>query len=262
MQDKGDTVIVKSELSDGSIEIEKDILRKFLYGESIRRYQPYTQIKYLLFPYKKTNGKYELICAKEMKNAYPLCFNYLLKFKTLLSTRKIPLTNDNFYKYSAARSLNDYEQPKILIPDMLVSNRMGFDVQGEFFTGPAIHCPIFNEIGCKVPEKVYLAILNSNLFWFFISNTSTALRGNAYRLTPEFITRFSFPDLYGNENNELLIKLVDQMITAQEQLGSAISDSDKKFLQQRVDILDKQINTVVYGLYGLTEDEVKVVEGE
>ena len=55
--------------------------------------------------------------------------------------------------------------------------------------------------------------------------------------------------------------LVDQMITAQEQLNSAISNSDKKFLQQRVDILDKQINTVVYGLYGLTADEVKVVEG-
>ena len=197
-----------------------------------------------------------------MKNTYPRCFNYLLNFKTLLMTRKIPLTNDSFYKYSAARSLNDYEQPKILIPDMLVSNRIGFDANGEFFTGPAIHCPIFNEIGCKVPEKVYLAILNSKLFWFFISNTSTALRGNAYRLTPEFITRFSFPDLDSNENNESLIKLVDQMLAAQEQLNSALSDSDKKFLQQRVDILDKQINTVVYRLYGLTEDEVKVVEGK
>ena len=52
------------------------------------------------------------------------------------------------------------------------------------------------------------------------------------------------------------------MITAQKQLGSAISDSDKKILQQRVDVLDKQINAVVYGLYGLTEDEVKIVEGE
>ena len=262
LQDKGDTVIVKSELSDSSVELEKGILRKFLYGESIRRYQPCNQIKYLLFPYKKTNEKYELIYAKEMKNTYPRCFNYLLNFKTLLMTRKIPLTNDSFYKYSAARSLNDYEQPKILIPDMLVSNRIGFDANGEFFTGPAIHCPIFNEIGCKVPEKVYLAILNSKLFWFFISNTSTALRGNAYRLTPEFITRFSFPDLDSNENNESLIKLVDQMLAAQEQLNSALSDSDKKFLQQRVDILDKQINTVVYRLYGLTEDEVKVVEGK
>ena len=53
--------------------------------------------------------------------------------------------------------------------------------------------------------------------------------------------------------------LADQMITAQEQLNSATSDSDKKFLQQRVDILDEQINTVVYGLYGLTADEVKII---
>jgi len=52
------------------------------------------------------------------------------------------------------------------------------------------------------------------------------------------------------------------MLAAQEQLSGALSDSDKKFLQQGVDILDKQINAVVYGLYGLTEDEVKVVEGE
>jgi len=55
--------------------------------------------------------------------------------------------------------------------------------------------------------------------------------------------------------------LAEEMLDAQEQLNSAISDSDKKFLQQRVDILDKQINTVVYGLYGLTADEVKIVEG-
>ncbi|MGP1511584.1 MAG: hypothetical protein ACTTIT_03615 [Treponema sp.] len=52
------------------------------------------------------------------------------------------------------------------------------------------------------------------------------------------------------------------MIAAQEQLDSAISDSDKNFLQQRVDILDKQINAVVYGLYRLTADEVKIVEGK
>ena len=66
-----------------------------------------------------------------------------------------------------------------------------------------------------------------------------------------------------NKSGQLhLSALVDQMITAQEQLNSAISDSDKKFLQQRVDILDKQINTVVYGLYGLTVDEVKIVEGK
>ena len=42
----------------------------------------------------------------------------------------------------------------------------------------------------------------------------------------------------------------EEQFLCQEQLDRAISDSDKKFLQQRVDTLDRQINTVVYGLYG------------
>ena len=43
-------------------------------------------------------------------------------------------------------------------------------------------------------------------------------------------------------------------------MQQALSDFDTDILNQRVDILDKQINTVVYGLYGLTADEVKIVE--
>lgn len=42
-------------------------------------------------------------------------------------------------------------------------------------------------------------------------------------------------------------------------LQQAISNENKKLLEQCLDILDKQINTVIYGL---TEKEVKIVEGE
>ena len=258
LEDKGDLMIVKSALSNTPIELEKSILKKFLYGESVKRYGSYKEIKYLLFPYKKKDDKYELISLKEMKNEYPLSFKYLMSFKLQLMERKIELNNDNFYKYSAARSLNDYEKPKILIPDMLVSNRIGFDSKGEFFVGPAIHCPIFNEIGAKVSEKIYLAILNSKLFWFFISNMSTALRGNAYRLTPEFIGEFSFPELC--KDNETIINLVDQMLEAHKKLEKAKFENDKKFLKQRIDILDSKINAIVYRLYGLSEEEIKIVQ--
>ena len=195
-----------------------------------------------------------------MKKDYPLTFQYLTKHKSLLMERKIELTADNFYKYSAARSLNDYEKPKILIPDMLISNRIGFDSMGEFFTGAAIHCPIFNEIGAKISEKVYLAILNSKVFWFFISNRSTALRGNTYRLTPEFISSFSFPELEDNLSNDLLIQLVSQIFESRNALEKANFEGDKKFLKHRIEILDSQINYIVYSLYGLSEEEIEIVE--
>ena len=59
-----------------------------------------------------------------------------------------------------------------------------------------------------------------------------------------------------------LITLADQMLETQRRLQQALSDEDKKLLEQRAAIIDKQIDKTVYQLYGLTEDEVKIVEGE
>ena len=108
--------------------------------------------------------------------------------------------------------------------------------------------------------KFLTAILNSNVIKFWLRYKGK-MQGDNFQVDKEPL--LGLPLIVPTEAEQThLSALVDQMITAQEQLNSAISDSDKKFLQQRVDILDKQINTVVYGLYGLTEEEIKVVEGE
>jgi hypothetical protein len=44
-------------------------------------------------------------------------------------------------------------------------------------------------------------------------------------------------------------------------LPSTKTESDKKFYQQKAEILDKQIDALVYELYGLSEGEISVVEG-
>lgn len=108
--------------------------------------------------------------------------------------------------------------------------------------------------------KFLTAILNSNVIKFWLRYKGK-MQGYNFQVDKEPL--LGLPLIIPTEAEQThLSALVDQMITAQEQLNSAISDSDKKFLQQRVDILDKQINTVVYGLYGLTADEVKIVGGE
>jgi len=108
--------------------------------------------------------------------------------------------------------------------------------------------------------KSLTAILNSNVIKFWLRYKGK-MQGDNFQVDKEPL--LGLPLIVPTEAEQIHISaLVDQMIAAQEQLGSAISDSDKKFLQQRVDVLDKQINAVVYGLYGLTADEVKVVEGK
>ena len=238
--------LVKSEIQSNPFEVEKGICRKFIYGESVLRYAKPSPTKLLLFPYHKVNEKYVLLSSSDFIKSYPLAFRYLNTFKDILMSRKLPLCDDNFFKYSAARSLNEYEQSKILIPDMLVSNRIGFDENGEFFTGPAIHCPIFNEIGKKINVKVFLGILNSKVFWYFISHTSTALRGDAYRLTPEFLNDFAFPQITTAQQSEI-IEMVDEIL----------SNPTSK----RAKDLEDDIDDIVYKLYDLDDKEIAVVKG-
>ena len=108
--------------------------------------------------------------------------------------------------------------------------------------------------------KFLTAILNSNVIKFWLRYKGK-MQGDNFQVDKEPLLELPLVVPTESEQAHLSV-LADQMITAQEQLNSATSDSDKKFLQQRVDILDKQINTVVYGLYDLTADEVKIVERE
>mgnify|MGYP004650776039 FL=1 len=235
--------IVSSDVNDEYFKIEKEICRKFIYGESVLRYSEPSPYRLLLFPYVKHNEKYALMDIGYLRTNYPNAYEYLMKNKSVLMKRKVALSDDTFYKYSAARSLNEYEKEKILIPDMLVSNRISFDQYGQYFTGPAIHCPVFKE---DINQRYYLGVLNSKLFWYYISNTSTALRGNAYRLTPEYLNDFAFPSIT-NEQRKSVITLVDNVLELKKKQADTTS-------------LENKIDFLVYHLYGLTYDEVLIVD--
>ena len=58
-----------------------------------------------------------------------------------------------------------------------------------------------------------------------------------------------------------MVSLVEQMLATKPQLAGAQSDKDKDFYENKCAALDRQIDALVYELYGLTPDEVKIVEG-
>jgi len=61
--------------------------------------------------------------------------------------------------------------------------------------------------------------------------------------------------------HDKLVVLVDKMLSLMPKLRAATADSEKAVLQNVVTATDQQIDTLVYELYGLTEDEIKLVEG-
>ncbi|MCK4731431.1 MAG: hypothetical protein KAT65_03140, partial [Methanophagales archaeon] len=59
-----------------------------------------------------------------------------------------------------------------------------------------------------------------------------------------------------------LVALVDNMLELQKKHHDTRMERDKELYERQIKIVDAQIDKLVYDLYGLTEEEVKVVEGE
>lgn len=60
--------------------------------------------------------------------------------------------------------------------------------------------------------------------------------------------------------HDKIVSLVEQMLEAKKQLQTARSDKDKEYYQNRCSAIDRQIDALIYELYGLTADEIKIVE--
>jgi len=61
--------------------------------------------------------------------------------------------------------------------------------------------------------------------------------------------------------HDRMVSLVEQMLSLNKQLQAAKTDHEKTSLYRQIDVTDRQIDLLVYELYGLTEDEIKIVEG-
>ena len=58
-----------------------------------------------------------------------------------------------------------------------------------------------------------------------------------------------------------MVKLVDKMLDLHKKLAAAKIPADKTRIQRQITTTNKQIDNLVYQLYGLTEEEIKIVDG-
>ncbi|MGP1520007.1 MAG: Eco57I restriction-modification methylase domain-containing protein [Treponema sp.] len=107
--------------------------------------------------------------------------------------------------------------------------------------------------------KSLTAILNSLLIKFWLKHKGK-MQGDNFQVDKEPLLELPLIHTSENQNKELE-RLVDDMLDTLKKLELAKFENDKKFLAQRTEILDKQINASVYALYGLTDEEIKIVEG-
>jgi hypothetical protein len=57
-----------------------------------------------------------------------------------------------------------------------------------------------------------------------------------------------------------MVALVERMLALHQQLAAARTPHEKTVLHKQIEVTDRQIDRLVYALYGLTEEEIRIVE--
>ncbi len=55
---------------------------------------------------------------------------------------------------------------------------------------------------------------------------------------------------------------MQSLLDLHKRLHAAKTETDRELYQRQIDATDKQIDALVYELYGLTDEEIKIVEGK
>ncbi|MCD4713094.1 MAG: N-6 DNA methylase, partial [Clostridiales bacterium] len=117
-------------------------------------------------------------------------------------------------------------------------------------------------------HEYLLGILNSHLMTFyhrkkfldeFKMRFQKILIKDCRRLP---IRTIDFTNTDEKTQHDKLVALVDNMLELQKKYHEARMERDKEIYERQIKLVDAQIDRLVYDLYGLTEEEINVVEGD
>jgi len=215
-----------------------EVIKPFLAGRDIKRYQQPKATRYLIF----TRRGIEI-------EKYPAILNYLEGFKEQLMPRPANFTGNSkdwpgrksgSYKWYEIQDAVDYydefEKSKVMLPDISIRCEALLDKANNFYcVNTAYIIPGLDEND--------LGLLNSKLILFFYENLTQTIRGGYFRFIRQYLEQIP---IIKTDN---LKPLVTQILAAKKADPSADTRA-----------LEAEIDQLVYALYGLTAEEIALVE--
>lgn len=166
-----------------------------------------------------------------------------------------------------SKPLSVFKKPKILFRDIGLKFNGALDENGYLCLKTIYFCYLKENININL--KYLLAVLNSKLInkYFDVKFSIAHIGGGYLRYRKQFVEKIpvrpiDFANSTEKSKHDKLVNLVDQMQEAKIQLVKTRTDKNKNFYENKCNTLDRQIDRLVYELYGLTEEEIKIVEGE
>jgi hypothetical protein len=140
-----------------------------------------------------------------------------------------------------------FDNEKLIAPEISRGGNFAYDQNGQFYSTTTIYGYI-KKTEIAESYKCLIALLNSNLLWWYLANTGTTLANGYFRFKPNYINSFPIPTIPKNTEN-ILVELVDKIMEVKR----------LNLLSNCFD-MEKNINQIVYDLYDLSNEDIKIIE--
>jgi len=247
------------------VEIERGILRIPIYATDFGRYRfnPRRRER-VIFPYVVAADGYRELEEREFLDKFPKAYAYLKSRRAELVRRK---QYRSWFAFSAPRNLDLHDHAQLMVP-LLAS-------VGSYCALPdrmSRYCPMASggftiSISQSQPASpLYaLGLLNSKLLYWYLQRISNVFRGGWITCTKQYVGTLpmrpiDFSNRADRARRDRMVDLAETMLALHKKLSAARTADDKTALQRQIDATDRQIDQLVYELYGLTDEEIKIVE--
>lgn len=192
INDKRREELIAEDASSGKI------IRSMRRGSHLRPWYQIDEGSYLVFTYE----------GIDIDN-YPAVRNHLVQYREALEQRsEVDSGSCEWYELRPCTYYAEFKRPKILVPDIAKLPRFSWDEDGLFINDKATMI---------IPDSIaMLAILNSRVVWFAMSQIATPLRLRAglwqYQAKQQFVKRLPIPDI--SSNTEFVLAEIAEEVTA------------------------------------------------
>ena len=268
----GNKVLCLSKETGKTHWLEDGHLKHLLKGSvNIARYQLRDVNRRLIFPYKTIGGKSVLIPVDEYEKMFPLTWAYLQENYDRLSKRHKGRLGENWYGYVYKKNHTRFGLSKLVVPSLATGSAFAEDLNGRYYFvgsgggGGGGYGIVLNSPNIRISELYLLGVLNSKLLSSYLRQISTSFRGGYIALNRQYIEQLPIRTVDFNNPADVamhdqMVELVDEMLDRHKQLPG-LTGEGRKIAERLIETVDSEIDALVYRLYGLSEDEIAIVEG-
>lgn len=260
---KGQIAKLKSKSLGKVVEIELGILKPLLKGAEIKRYSTPEYKFMILFPYKIVNGKAELYGKEKMETNFPKAWEYLNGNRKKLQERDRGNLKVEWYAFGRTQNIEQFYEQKIMTQVLASKASFTYDPDGLYYFvggGNAGGYGIKIREDAGISYHYLLGLLNSSLLDFYLKKISTRFRGGFYSYAKRFIEKLPIHVPDDKTRMATIEQKVQRILELKKKTRGMSDSSGKDMIERESKVLEEEIDKIIYDIYGLTPEEIKVVE--